>query len=118
MWYIKVLGKSVVYLFRHGFRHFGTLFSTAFITMLFTVVLTFFCELPAIIIGIANIIAYSGAAAGDPLGMPDYLGKLTFAAFVIAGFIQAYVHLATVFPFYYFYGSTYTLEKEKERMKI
>lgn len=118
MWYIKVLGKSVAYLFRHGFRHFGTLFSTAFITMLFTVVLTFFCELPAIIIGIANIMAYSGAAAGDPLGMPDYLGKLTFAAFVIAGFIQAYVHLATVFPFYYFYGSTYTLEKEKERMKI
>ena len=118
LWYIKILGKSVAYLFSHGFRHFGILFSTDFITMLFTLVLTFFCELPAIIIGIANIMAYSGTAAGDPLGMPDYLGKLTFAVFIIAGFIQAYVHLATIFPFYYFYGSIYTLEKEKESIKI
>lgn len=117
-WYFKVLGKSFIYLLRHGFRHFGTLFTTAFITMLFTVILTFFCELPAIIIGFANIKAYTGAAAGDPLGMPDYLGTLTFIAFTIAGFIQAYVHLVTVFPFYYAYGSIDTLEKERKKIKI
>ncbi len=106
------------FLFRPGLRHFGTLFATFFITLLFTAVLTLFCELPAIIIGIANIKAYAGAAAGDPLGMPDYMGKLTFAAFVIAGFIQAYVHLITVFPFYYAYGSIDTLEKERKRIKL
>ena len=118
LWYIKLLWKSVCFLFRPGLRHFGTLFATFFITLLFTAVLTLFCELPAIIIGIANIKAYAGAAAGDPLGMPDYMGKLTFAAFVIAGFIQAYVHLITVFPFYYAYGSIDTLEKERKRIKL
>ena len=118
LWYVKLLWKSVCFLFRPGLRHFGTLFATFFITLLFTAVLTLFCELPAIIIGIANIKAYAGAAAGDPLGMPDYMGKLTFAAFVIAGFIQAYVHLITVFPFYYAYGSIDTLEKERKRIKL
>jgi len=118
LWYIKMLWKSFIFFFHPGFRHFGVLFTTAFITMLFTVVLTLFCELPAIIIGIANIKAYTGEAAGDPLGMPDYLGTLTFIAFTIAGFIQAYVHLITVFPFYYAYGSIDTLEKEKKSIKL
>ena len=118
LWYVKILWKSFVYLFRPGLRHFGLLLTTAFITMLFAVVLTFFCELPAIIIGVANIKAYTGEAAGDPLGMPDYLGTLTFIAFTIAGFIQAYVHLITVFPFYYAYGSIDTLEKERKSIKI
>lgn len=118
LWYVKLLWKSVCFLFRHGLRHFGTLFATFCIFLLFTVVLTLLCELPAFIIGIANIKAYAGAAAGDPLGMPDYMGTLTFAAFVIAGFIQAYVHLLTVFPLYYAYASIDTLEKERKRIKL
>ena len=118
LWYFKMLWKAFIFFFNPGLRHFGTLFTTAFITMLFTMVLTFFCELPAIIIGFANIKAYTGAATGDPLGMPDYLGTLTFIAFTIAGFIQAYVHLVTVFPFYYAYGSIDTLEKERKKIKI
>lgn len=118
LWYLKMLWKAFIFFFNPGLRHFGTLFTTAFITMLFTMVLTFFCELPAIIIAIANIKAYTGQAAGDPLGMPDYLGTLTFIAFTIAGFIQAYVHLITVFPFYYAYGSINTLEKERKSIKL
>lgn len=118
LWYVKLLWKSVCFLFRHGLRHFGTLFATFCIFLLFTAVLTLLCELPAFIIGIANIKAYAGAAAGDPLGMPDYMGTLTFAAFVIAGFIQAYVHLLTVFPLYYAYASIDTLEKERKRIKL
>ena len=118
IWYIKTLYKSFIYLFNPGLRYFGSLFTTALITMLFTLVLTFFCELPAIIIGIANIKAYAGLAYGDPLGMPDYLGKLTIGAFFIAGFIQAYVHLASIFPFYYAYGNIETQEKERKQIKI
>ena len=118
LWYVKLLWKSVCFLFRPGLRHFGTLFATFCIFLLFTAVLTLLCELPAFIIGIANIKAYAGAAAGDPLGMPDYMGTLTFAAFVIAGFIQAYVHLLTVFPLYYAYASIDTLEKERKRIKL
>ena len=67
---------------------------------------------------IANIKAYTGAAMGDPLGMPDYLPTLTFIAFTIAGFVQAYVHLVTLFPFYYAYGSIETLIKEKKAINI
>ena len=118
LWYLKMLWKAFIFFFSPGLRHFGVLFLTGFITMLFTAILTFFCELPAIIIGFANIKAYTGAATGDPLGMPDYLGTMTFIAFTIAGFIQAYVHLATVFPFYYAYGSIDTLEKERQKIKI
>ena len=118
LWYPKMLWKALVWLLKTGWRHLGTLFATALITMFITVALTFFCELPAFIIGFANIRAYTGAAMGDPLGMPDYLPTMTFVAFVIAGFVQAYVHLVTVFPFYYAYGSIDTLEQERKRMKI
>ena len=62
--------------------------------------------------------AYAGMFMGDELGMPDYLPTLTFVAFTIAGFIQAYVHLITVFPFYYAYGSIDTLEKERKRINM
>ena len=67
---------------------------------------------------IANIKAYTGAAMGDPLGMPDYLPRMTFAAFFIAGFVQAYVHLASIFPLYYAFGSANTIELERNKMKI
>ena len=57
--------------------------------------------MPGVIITIANVKAYIGALEGDPLGMPDYLPTLSFIAFTIAGFIQAFVHLWSVFPLYY-----------------
>lgn len=117
-WFPGMLWKSIRWLFTTGLRYIGTLFVTLLITTIITALLTLFCELPAFIIGTANIKAYMGAAMGDPLGMPDYLPTLTFIAFTIAGFVQAYVHLVTLFPFYYAYGSIETLIKEKKAINI
>ena len=118
LWYPKTLWKSFRWLLKPGLRHFGLFFATLFITLLITTAITLFCELPAVIIAIANIKAYTGAAMGDPLGMPDYLPRMTFIAFFMAGFVQAYVHLASIFPLYYAFGSAKTIEQERNKMKI
>jgi len=117
-WYPGMLWKGIRWFLTVGLRHLGILFATLLITMIITMLLTLFCEFPAFIIGTANIKAYMGAAMGDPLGMPDYLPTLTFIAFAIAGFVQAYAHLATLFPLYYAYGSIETLVKEKKAINI
>ncbi len=99
-----------------GLRHWGLLFATIFVVYIFTELLTLICELPAVIMAAANTEAYTGLALGDPLGMPESIVPLTYAVFIFAGFIQAYVHLSTLFPMYYAYGS---IEQQKaERMKI
>lgn len=111
VWIIKSVrwGFTVV-------RHWGMLFATLLVTAIITLLLTFFCELPGVIIGTANVKAYAGMFMGDELGMPDYLPTLTFVAFTIAGFIQAYVHLATIFPFYYAYGSIEQQRQERKQL--
>ena len=88
-----------------GLRHWGLLFATFIVVLLFTSLLSLVCELPAVIMIMANILAYVGLAQGDPLGMPENMVPLTYAVFFVAGFIQAYVHLSALFPFYYAYGS-------------
>ena len=118
LWYPKTLGKSIKWFFKPGFRYWGMFFATWLITMFITTAITLFCELPAVIIGIANVKAYTGAAMGDPLGMPDYLPLMTFIAFFVAGFVQAYVHLSSIFPFYYAFGMAKTIETERNKMKI
>lgn len=111
---LVLLLKGVRWFFTAGLRRFGLLFATLLVTAIITLLLTFFCELPGIIIGTANVKAYAGMFMGDELGMPDYLPTLTFVAFTIAGFIQAYVHLTTIFPFYYAYG---TIEHQRQERK-
>ena len=115
---LMLLLKGLRWLFPRGLRHFGLLFATLIVTAIITLLLTFFCELPGFIIGIANVKAYTGVAMGDNLGMPDYLPTLTFIAFTITGFIQGYMHLSTIFPFYYAYGSIEAQEQERKKMKL
>ena len=103
--------------FFRGLSYFGLLFATLLLTGIITSLLTFFCELPGFIIGVANVKAYAGAAMGDPLGLPDYLHTLTFVAFAIAGFIQAYVHLVTIFPLYYACGTIAQREQVKKKFQ-
>ena len=71
--------------------------------------------LPAILLGIASFQANLGTLAGDPLNMPSYTMALTVLLFFIAGFIQAYVRLSILFPFYYMTGSIDTQEEERRR---
>ncbi|MBP5340175.1 MAG: hypothetical protein J6Z14_12900 [Prevotella sp.] len=99
-----------------GLRHWGLLFATVLVTGIITGLLSVVCELPAVIMGVANMKAYAGMAIGDPLGLPEHIVPLTYFVFAIAGFIQAYVHLSSLFPIYYAYGSIE--QQEAERVKI
>lgn len=95
-----------------GLRHWNLLFVTLIVTAIITSLLTLICELPAFVIGTANAKAYAGSAMGDPLGLPENMELIAFAAFFIAGFVQAYVHLYSIFPLYYAYGSIEQQQKE------
>ena len=101
-----------------GLRHWGLLFATVFVVYIFTGLLTLVCELPAVIMVTANTMAYVGLATGDPLGMPENMVPLTYGVFFVAGFIQAYVHLSTLYPIYYAYGSIEQQEAERNAIKL
>lgn len=101
-----------------GLRHWGLLFATLFVVCLFTGLLSLVCELPAVIMAAANTLAYVGLATGDPLGMPESMVPLTYIVFFLAGFIQAYVHLSSLYPLYYAYGSIEQQEAERKTMLI
>mgnify|MGYP006873070997 CR=1 FL=1 len=88
-----------------GLRHWGLLFATVLVVCVLTGLLTLVCELPAVIMAAANAMACVGQATGDPLGMPDSMAPLAVGVFFVAGFIQAYVHLSTIYPLYYAYGA-------------
>lgn len=102
--------------YRTGLRHWGALFVVTLITSIITAVLSSLAELPAIILGMANLNSQLGTLLGDPAGMPDYMGWMTTVVFTIAGFIMAYVNLSALFPFYYLYGSVETREEERRKM--
>ena len=97
-----------------GLQHWGLLFVTMLTTAILVTLLTLVCELPAFIIAMANAKAYAGAALGDPLNLPEHMGMMTTVAFVIAGFVQVYVHLYYIFPLYYAYGSIEQWKAEKQ----
>ena len=107
--FFKLIIPAICWFFRN-WRHWGFLIGMMILVDILIYVITIFCGLPSSIMMLANIKAYTGAMMGDPLGMPDYLSTMSFVAFTIAGFIQAYVHLWSVFPFYY----TITTVKQKE----
>ena len=107
--FFKLIIPAICWFFRN-WRHWGFLIGMMILVDILIYVITIFCGLPGSIMMLANIKAYTGAMMGDPLGMPDYLSTMSFVAFTIAGFIQAYVHLWSVFPFYY----TITTVKQKE----
>ena len=109
----KILGSD----YATGFRHWGMLFTVAFVTVIFSSIILTLTTLPAVILSIANIKAQMGMVMGDPLGMPDYIGKLTLLVFSLAGFIQAYVILSIFFPAYYASGSIETQEQERNEKK-
>jgi len=104
--------------YSRGLRHWGLLFATVFVVYIFTGLLTLVCELPAVIMAAANMMAYVGLATGDPLGMPENMVPLTYIVFFLAGFIQAYVHLSSLYPIYYAYGSIEQQEAERNAIKL
>lgn len=87
-----------------AFQHEGMLFTVLLTTAIITAVCTLLLEAPAFYVTVAHIEAQKSVAIGDPNGLPGSIGLMTFLAFAVSGFFQAYIHISTIFPFYYAYG--------------
>ena len=98
-----------------GMRHLGSLLAVVIVTSLVVAIAALLLSLPMQILYMANIQAQTGVLMGDPLGMPDYMLKLTAAVFTLASFLQAYVVMAEAFPLYYAYGSIEASEDERSK---
>ena len=98
-----------------GMRRWGFIFLVVFMTTLIGWVCSLFTSLPAIILSLAGHEANIGFLYGDPYNLPSYIGWLSALVFLLIGFIQAYIMLSFLFPFYYMYGSIEAHEKEKNK---
>ena len=90
----------------------GTLIVVSLIMLLLVIIVMLLLMMPAVIMGIANVEAAAGWAAGDEVDMPDNLFMLNFAIFSVCGFLQAYIHLTTLFPLYYIWGNVLMKNKK------
>lgn len=104
--------------YKTALRHFGYIFVVEFFAGMVFVVATYVLQLPAVILATANYEANLGVVLGDPLGMPSFIVPLTAIVFFISGFMQAYIRMSALFPFYYMYGSIETQEKEKTQFAL
>ncbi len=94
-----------------GMSHVGMLFAIAIVVVLLTVLLTLVIQLPAVILYTATVKSQLGLAYGDPAGMPEAMSWASLIVFALSGFVQAWIHLSTLFPFYYAYGTIESYER-------
>lgn len=100
-----------------GLRHLGYIFAVVMVEIAAVVLVNFVVSVPSFVLMSANMLAQAGAINGDPLGMPPFMGIMTLAIFILAGFLSAYIMLSILFPFYYVYGSIEQQEAEKQEVK-
>jgi len=98
------------------FRHTGMIFIVGIVCLFVVSILILLTSLPMIIMMAANWLDQIGVASGDPSGMPDYVKWLTLTVFLIASFLQAYVWLSVIGPFYLIKGAI--IQHENERQKF
>lgn len=111
--YIININKSI-FGFSIPVRYWGAILSVSIGVATMVGIALLITTLPSSILLLANIQSLGGTIYGDPTGMPSYMIWMNIGVFTLAGFIQAYVHMAAIFPFYYLYGS---IEKQKEERK-
>ena len=112
--FLKLIGTAYVI----GIRHLSSIFIVTLIVTIITTLLTLVVQLPANILYIANLQSQLGALQGDPFGMPEYMGKMNYVVFALMGFLQGYIHLSTLFPYYFLYGSIEKQEEERKQLRI
>lgn len=95
-------------------RHLGSVFLVGIVCILIVSALTLLTSMSTIIMMAANWESQIGVIGGDPVGMPSYVRWLSIGAFIIAGFIQAYIWLTVIFPFYLVRTSIALQEKERQ----
>ena len=99
--------------FSSWFRHAGKVFIVTIVCITIVAILTLLTSMPTVILMAANWQSQVGMLNGDPSGMPDQVRWMSLAVFLVAGFIQAYVWLTTILPFYLMKGSMGIQDKEK-----
>lgn len=99
--------------YARGLRSLGLLFTAALATVIIVAVLSLLTSLPGIVLYAANITSLTGVVNGDSAGMPAYMAWLTIFVFIFVAFIQAYISLSALFPFYFTYGSIESCEAER-----
>ncbi|MBR1410175.1 MAG: hypothetical protein IJ580_03650 [Prevotella sp.] len=95
-------------------RHLGKVFIVTVVCITIVALLSLLTSLPNVILMAANWQSQVGMLGGDPSGMPSQVRWLSLGVFVIAGFIQAYIWLTVIPPFYLMKGSMGIQDKEKE----
>ena len=99
--------------FSSWFRHAGKVFIVTIVCITIVAILTLLTSMPTVILMAANWQSQVGMLNGNPSGMPDQVRWMSLAVFLVAGFIQAYVWLTTILPFYLMKGSMGIQDKEK-----
>lgn len=86
-------------------KQMGALVAVLLLMTLLVLIASVILQLPTIIMTLANVEAAKGLAAGDAVDMPENLWLVNFAVFAVCGLLQAYTHLAMLFPLYYIWGN-------------
>ena len=102
--------------FKNWLRHTGMILIVGIVCLFTVSILIMLTSLPMVIMMAANWQNQIGVLTGDPSGMPDYVRWLTLAVFLIAGFLQTYVWLSVIGPFYMMRGAM--IQNENERQKF
>ena len=97
-------------------RHLGMVLLVGIVCLFIVAILTLFTSLPSIIMMAANWESQMGVMNGDPLGMPSYVMWLSIGAFLLTGFLQAYIWLTTICPMYLAKTSIVLQEQERKAL--
>lgn len=121
MRYLTTRDTKLIGLLRTGYgqglRQWGFIFAILITIVLIMMIVLSITMLPAIVLVMASIKSQAGVMIGDPVGMPSYMGWLSFVVFMLSGFIQAYIVLAIHFPLYYMAGSIEQQEIQRHEKK-
>ena len=108
----QILHSSGKVSFSLWFTHLGAIILIAIVCLFVVSILMLLTSLPSMIMMTANWQAQMGVINGDAIGMPDYVRWLSLGAFLLAGFLQAFVWLIVLFPFHLLKASLACKEKD------
>jgi hypothetical protein len=107
--YIKMMRNS----FHIAMRHWGSIFVLAVITTIVVMIAVLIVNLPDYIIIIVNKLSSSAIVDGDPSGLPGSFGFFSSLVFLVCSFLQIFINIFMLFPFFFLYGSIEAEEKER-----
>lgn len=107
-WYGELHLKNIPTVFRvfwRILRRFWRYLAVTLVVFIITTIVSLFMESSAIYLSIAHLEAQESFMMEDPYQMPEHIGLITFVVFTFSALLQAYIHMSSLFPFYYAYDS-------------